>query len=266
MNSIKSIASRRKKFSDKNLKQLNLIAAGLLAIQALVIIIISSSSAGLRPITISFLTTDQLASRVSSSSVLASATHRIFDLNLAYVVAAFMLVSALGCLLAVTRYRKVYQADLKAGINRQRWISFSVTGSLMMVAIAMVVGVFDLSTLLLIAGLTALAGLLGLLLEVVKPANWLNYWFGLGAAVLPWVVLVIYLWGSHVYGSPLPAYIYWVFITMLLLFASIIINNGFQRQKIGHWEDYIFGERMFIILSLLAQSALAWQIFAGTLH
>jgi len=31
------------------------------------------------------------------------------------------------------------------------------------------------------------------------------------------------------------------------------------------WKNYLFGERMFIVLSLVAKTALAWQIFAGTL-
>lgn len=33
----------------------------------------------------------------------------------------------------------------------------------------------------------------------------------------------------------------------------------------GRWQDYLFGEEVYIVLSLTAKSALAWQIFAGTL-
>ena len=33
----------------------------------------------------------------------------------------------------------------------------------------------------------------------------------------------------------------------------------------GRWRDYLFGERVYIVLSLTAKSALAWQVFAGTL-
>jgi hypothetical protein len=38
-----------------------------------------------------------------------------------------------------------------------------------------------------------------------------------------------------------------------------------QYKKVGRWKDYLFGERMYIILSLTAKTLLAWQIFAGTL-
>ena len=36
------------------------------------------------------------------------------------------------------------------------------------------------------------------------------------------------------------------------------------RQK-GKWADYVFGERVYMGLSLVAKSLLAWQVFAGTL-
>jgi len=39
-----------------------------------------------------------------------------------------------------------------------------------------------------------------------------------------------------------------------------------QYKKIGKWRDYLYGERMYIVLSLIAKSALAWQVFAGTLR
>jgi hypothetical protein len=38
-----------------------------------------------------------------------------------------------------------------------------------------------------------------------------------------------------------------------------------QYKQKGKWSDYLYGERAYIILSLVAKSALAWQIFSGTL-
>jgi len=35
---------------------------------------------------------------------------------------------------------------------------------------------------------------------------------------------------------------------------------------VGKWKDYLYGERMYIILSLVAKTALAWQVFVGTLR
>jgi hypothetical protein len=47
---------------------------------------------------------------------------------------------------------------------------------------------------------------------------------------------------------------------------AFAINMVFQYKKIGKWKEYVFGEKMYILLSLLAKSALAWQVFAGTLR
>jgi len=39
-----------------------------------------------------------------------------------------------------------------------------------------------------------------------------------------------------------------------------------QYKKIGPWKNYVYGEYAYIILSLVAKSLLAWQVFAGTLR
>jgi hypothetical protein len=38
-----------------------------------------------------------------------------------------------------------------------------------------------------------------------------------------------------------------------------------QYKKVGKWSDYLRGEATYITLSLVAKSALSWQIFANTL-
>jgi hypothetical protein len=39
-----------------------------------------------------------------------------------------------------------------------------------------------------------------------------------------------------------------------------------QYKKVGPWKNYLYGERAYIILSLVAKSLLAWQVWAGTLR
>jgi len=38
-----------------------------------------------------------------------------------------------------------------------------------------------------------------------------------------------------------------------------------QYKPVGKWANYLRGEKAYIVLSLVAKSALAWQVFAGTL-
>ncbi|MDP2234490.1 MAG: hypothetical protein Q8K89_12695, partial [Actinomycetota bacterium] len=42
-------------------------------------------------------------------------------------------------------------------------------------------------------------------------------------------------------------------------------NQVLQYKQIGKWKDYLFGESVYIFLSLSAKSLLAWLVFANTL-
>ena len=48
-------------------------------------------------------------------------------------------------------------------------------------------------------------------------------------------------------------------------FNSFALTQWAQYRQIGRWRQYLTGERTYILLSLLAKSALAWQVFGGTL-
>lgn len=256
--------------SAKGLRRLNQTAALLNLIEAIVILAIKKSGQGIRPVDSGFIGHNSLAAATSTQPVAVPAIRHLFDLNLAYVVAAFLLVSALINILLATRYRASYEQDLERHTSRARWIEYSISAGLMMVAVAMVVGVADLSLLLLLLGTTSFIAFQGLVAEAygqaAKRVNWFSYWSGLGSAVLSWVVVTIYLWGAYAFGTGVPAYVYTIFISMLFLFALISINRGFQYRKLGRWENYLYGESFYILLMFLAQAALAWQIFAGALR
>lgn len=262
--------SQRHSISYTSLRRLNLIAAVLYGVQAILILILSNASIGAKTMNTSFLSSDKIASIIPGQAAQVQATRHLFNINLAYVVVTFLLIGFVSNLLLATRYRKTYEADLKRKTIRARWIEYALIAGTMMTSIALVAGVFEMSMLLLIFGATVLMGLLALVTEsntqATKKVNWLSYWLGLGAGVLPWIIIFIYLWGAHVYANGVATYVYWVIISLLLLFASLIINRGFQYKKLGHWENYLFGEQMYLVLIFVAQTALAWQIFFGTLR
>lgn len=51
-----------------------------------------------------------------------------------------------------------------------------------------------------------------------------------------------------------------------MFFNSFAVNMVLQYRKVGEWRDYLYGERAYIVFSLIAKSLLAWQVFAGTLR
>jgi hypothetical protein len=51
-----------------------------------------------------------------------------------------------------------------------------------------------------------------------------------------------------------------------VFFNIFAVNQVLQYKKVGRWRDYLYGERAYVVLSLVAKSLLAWQVFAGTLR
>ncbi len=54
--------------------------------------------------------------------------------------------------------------------------------------------------------------------------------------------------------------------SLFVFFNVFALNMLLQYRRVGRWHEYLFGERIYMLLSLLAKSALAWQVFAGTLQ
>ncbi|UCD40590.1 MAG: hypothetical protein JSV87_04870, partial [Candidatus Bathyarchaeota archaeon] len=48
-----------------------------------------------------------------------------------------------------------------------------------------------------------------------------------------------------------------------ILFNVFAINMVLQYKGVGRWKDYLYGERVYIILSFVAKTILAWLVFVG---
>jgi hypothetical protein len=193
---------------------------------------------------------------------------RLFEIRIGWGVAAFLLLSsAAHLLLAAPRVEAWYRQNLAQGRNYARWLEYSVSSSLMVILIAMLTGITDVAALGAIAGVNASMILFGWLQETYEDAGsggWLPFWFGCIAGAVPWVVIGVYLWGPSVAASP-PGFVYAIYFSLFAFFNVFALNMALQYRAKGRWSDYIFGERVYMLLSLTAKSALAWQVFAATL-
>ncbi|MBN2177223.1 MAG: heliorhodopsin HeR [Demequinaceae bacterium] len=197
------------------------------------------------------------------------AVHELFDFRYAYGVAAFLFVSAIAhFVIASPQYFPRYIAGLERGRNYARWVEYSVSSSIMIILIAMLVGIADIAALLALAGVNASMILFGLLQEKYetpgKGVGLLSYWFGCIAGAIPWIAIVIYLVSPGIAAEP-PAFVYGIFFSLFVFFNCFAIVMYLQYKKIGKWKDYVYGESTYVLLSLVAKSLLAWQVFAGTL-
>lgn len=251
-----------KKITMPKLQKLNLVMAGLHAIQGVLVLVLSRSFD--LPISGSYLAFNE------RSQQLEPATTTLFNLSLPMLIAAFFFMSALAHTIIATVYRRRYEQGLKQGINKARWVEYAVSASTMMVAISLLVGIYDAASLAMVFTLTAIMNLMGLVMEIhnqtTKKTSWLSYNIGCLAGIVPWVAIVLYLWLGAANGSSAPTFVYWIFVSIFVFFNCFAINMLLQYKKIGPWRDYLYGERAYIILSLVAKSLLAWQVFGGTLR
>lgn len=252
----------------RNLRTWNWAMAALHAAQGVAVVVLSQDR--LFPVTTDHLTVDPLSA--GGEPILVPATRQLFDINIAYVVAAFFFMSAIAHLSIATWYRRKYEAGLQRGINKARWIEYSFSASTMIVAIAMIAGIYDLSTLGMMFGLTAVMNLCGLVMEKANEGreniDWTSYIVGCIAGILPWLVYALYVYGSAQFGEgggP-PTFVYAILVSIFLFFNVFAVNMWLQYKKIGKWKEYMYGEKAYIVLSLVAKSVLAWQVFAGALR
>ena len=56
-----------------------------------------------------------------------------------------------------------------------------------------------------------------------------------------------------------------IVVAELVFFFSFGLNQWLQYRGVGRWRSYAFGEQAYLVLSLVAKSVLAWQIYGGSL-
>lgn len=218
------------------------------------------------PITTSFL------SFIPTAGKLGPVTDTIINLPFGPMIALFLLLSAIAHFtIASPGVFGWYVGNLKRGINYARWYEYAFSASLMIVLIGMLCGVYDIASLLMAFALTAVMNLCGLMMEVhnqvTEKTNWTSYIIGCIAGIVPWIAIAVYFFGSlSTAEDSVPTFVYFILPTLFLFFFSFALNMALQYKKIGPWKEYLFGERAYVLLSLLAKSALAWQVFAGTLR
>jgi hypothetical protein len=190
----------------------------------------------------------------------------LFDLPIGATVAVFLALAALDHLLTATAFRRTYEDDLRRGINRFRWVEYSFSATLMVVLIALYTGIDGISALIGLVGANVAMILFGWLQESANPpgravVTMKPFWFGCVAGAAPWVAIGYNL----VAAEQVPGFVVGIFVSLFVFFNSFALNQWLQYRQVGRWRSYAFGERAYLVLSLVAKSALAWQIFGGSL-
>lgn len=193
-------------------------------------------------------------------------TTTLFDVRIGWAIALFLGLAGMDHLLTATFARTVYERDLRRGINRFRWVEYSISATIMVIVISLYWGIVTINALIVIAGANVAMILFGWLQETMNPpgrstTTMLPFWFGSLVGITPWLAMTANLFNAN-YA---PGALFAVIIVQGLFFFCFGLNQWLQYRGVGRWANYAFGEKTYLVLSLGAKSLLAWQIFAVSL-
>jgi len=193
---------------------------------------------------------------------------------LAHLIASFFLMSAVAHACAAWFLRGRYEAWLARGMNPLRWVEYAFSSTVMIVAIASLSFITDFPALVAIAGCNVAMNLFGWSMEAANEGrervDWRHFVFGCIAGIMPWIAITSILWVySAQEGLPpgqIPRFVYAIVSSLFVAFNVFALIMVLQYRKIGIWRDYLVGEKTYMVMSLVAKSLLAWQVWAGTLR
>lgn len=253
----------------KKLKRFNGIMGLFHFVQGLIMLFLATSViqniAEFQPMIIQFYQTFNV-----QTGSLETARRELFQLPFGLWVASFLFLSAFAHGIIVLM-SKQYFADLQKGINRFRWIEYALSSSVMIVLIATLFGIYDIGSLILIFVANASMNFFGLVMEQLnagtnkKKVDWGPFIWGSFAGIGPWVVILLYMFGTGNFDK-VPWFVWAIVGTYFVAFNTFPINMILQYKKIGKWKDYLYGERTYIVLSLVAKSILAWLVLFGAMQ
>ena len=175
------------------LRRFNLALGSLHLAQGVLMLAISSSFS--LPVVANFLYFNE------RTRTLVPRPETLVEVRIGLAVAAFLFLSSIAHFAVVSPWvYPWYSRQVRLGANPARWIEYSLSSSLMIVIIAMLVGIYDIAALISIFGVNACMILFGWVMErynLGRPTvDWIAYWFGAFAGVVPWIAIGVYLFGA----------------------------------------------------------------------
>ncbi len=207
---------------------------------------------------------------VEGEGLVLTTTDTLFELPFLPLTASFLLISGIFHFIIAYPYREKYVTDLKQGINKMRWYEYAISSSIMIVLISSLFGVRDIAVFVLIALSNAAMNLFGLDMELLnsgskkegKKKNWLPFIFGSVIGIAPWLAIAFYI-GVNPNLDQVPGFVWAILVTYFLAFNTFPVNMFLQYKGVGKFKNYLYGERGYIVLSLVAKTLLTWLVLFG---
>ena len=261
-----------KEITYSKLRRFNLIMGGLHLLQGIAMLFLATTVIQKIGEFSPQITQNYLAFNPATSS-LELESKVLFDLPFGILVASFLFISAVAhALISIPKKtNEKYNADLEKGINQFRWFEYAISSSIMIVLISTLFGIYDTASLVLIFIVNATMNLFGLVMEQMNSGKskndiiWGPFIWGSIAGIAPWIAILLYMFGNGNFDQ-VPWFVWAIVGTYFVAFNTFPVNMILQYKKVGKWENYIYGERIYIVLSLVAKSILAWLVLFGAMQ
>ena len=256
----------------RSLGRWNRVLSLLHGLQFVAMILVASTATAFAP----FVTTVRIKLVDGAFAGIEPTQVELFSIPLAWWIASFLAMSAMAHALAGGPLRARYESWLARGMNPLRWVEYAFSSTVMIVAIAYLSYIRDVPALVAIAACNVAMILFGWSMEAANEGrrdhpDWKHFVFGCIAGIAPWIgiVSVLLAYGAQPDlppGAGIPGFVYVIVGTLFVTFNVFAITMVLQYGRIGRWRDYLVGEKTYMVMSLVAKSALAWQVFSGTLR
>jgi len=199
-----------------------------------------------------------------------------YGINLGWLIISFHLLSfAFQFLATLTNFKPIlgykYSDMIDKNRNPLRFIEYSFSASIMLIAIALLNGVTDINLITSIAVLTAACQLCGLAVEFVDNykikwllhlTGWLQFCWAYGIIGHAFFKSIQAANDNSTPGPP--DFVYIIVIVLFLLYASFGFVQLIELILRGKFNKYT-KEKSYVILSLTAKLVLGWMIFSNVL-
>lgn len=256
----------------RGLRRFNLVLAVLHAAQAVALILLSTD----------FVIAITQTFPEGPPGTAPPAPEALLEPRFGYLVAAFLLLAALDHLIvALPGVHTTYERLLSRSRQPFRWAEYSVSATLMVLLIASLSGITNIASILGIAGANIAMILFGHRMERANegPADltdsgveWQPFAWGCLVGMVPWIAIAVNTLGSEITADQAeqgpPGFVYGIIVSLFVLFMSFAVVQFLQmraRTRGGKFSDPVRVEKAYLVLSLVAKSVLAWQVFANVL-
>ena len=205
---------------------------------------------------------------------------KIISFSIVNAVILFELITAFFHLGNASVWPSRYEKWLESCISPSRWIEYSLSAPIMIALIAAFCGHGNLHVHIILFGLTMTTMFFGWLSEIivrpdsafenyVKPevgSKWTAHFLGYVPLVFVWTILLtqfVRYAQLERNGNTVPT---WVYILLGVEFVLFWSFPGIQFYILNSKpSNFLFGERMYILLSFISKASLSLIILGGTL-